>query len=277
MGKRFGLVVHSSSEAISRAIVITKQLQKMGAEVLAEEPAAAQLFLPSLSLRSTPCQMVLSLGGDGTLLRGVQWALIWGAPLLGINMGRLGFLTEAEPDRLEDVLPRLMDGGFSLEDRGLLRITSAGQTWTALNDAVITRGGYARLITMEVRVNEEWMGKYVADGMVVATPTGSTAYSLAAGGPVVSPDVDCTIVTPICAHSLQHRPTLTKGDAMIRLTMGDDQQQRAVLQVDGRNCLELHAGDEVQISRAHQKLQLVRLNDLQFYNRVHNKLKEWTQ
>lgn len=277
MEKRIGLVVHGAEAAMQKAREVASVMDSFRAKLFAEDTAAQRLLLPALSSCDEPLHFVLSIGGDGTLLRGVQWALAWNVPLLGINMGRLGFLTEAEPDALEAYIPRLMCGDYRLEDRSLLHITNGSQEWTALNDAVITRGGYARLITMEVRVDAEWMGQFVADGLVVATPTGSTAYSLSAGGPVVAPGVDCNIITPICAHSLQHRPTLTAGNATIQLKMGADLQQRGVLQIDGRNCMELSSGDKITIQRFSQKLQLVRFQDLQFFYRVHSKLKEWTQ
>ena len=141
----------------------------------------------------------------------------------------------------------------------------------------MSRGGYARLITVTALVDDELAGHYIADGLVVATPTGSTGYSLSAGGPIISPKVDCMVLTPICAHSLQHRPTVVQGSAQIRLLLGSDAPQSACLQVDGQTYAQLDDGAVVEISRADRTLQLIRTSDQPFFNLVREKLTEWTR
>ena len=138
-------------------------------------------------------------------------------------------------------------------------------------------GGYARLITVTALVDGALAGHYIADGLVVATPTGSTGYSLSAGGPIISPKVDCMVLTPICAHSLQHRPTVVQGSAQIRLLLGSDAPQSACLQVDGQTYAQLDDGAVVEISRADRTLQLIRTSDQPFFNLVREKLTEWTR
>ena len=220
---------------------------------------------------------LVSLGGDGTLLRCAQYAAACDAPLLGINMGRLGFLAETEPEALEDALRLLLSGEYQTEERAMLAVRMPdGEDRVALNDVVITRGGYARLITMRVLVDGEEVGSYHADGLIVATPTGSTGYSLSAGGPIISPRVDCTVITPVCAHSLQHRPVVVPGSAVISVQLHSDDEMTASLQVDGQSCAMLQNGGSVDIRRAAHSVRLVRLKQERFFEVVHHKLIEWS-
>ena len=220
---------------------------------------------------------IIVVGGDGTLLRGAQYALSWDAALLGVNLGRVGFLAEGEADALPKLLDKVIRGDYETERRAVLSVQMNGQSWYAINDVVMSRGGYARLITVTALVDGELAGHYIADGLVVATPTGSTGYSLSAGGPIISPKVDCMVLTPICAHSLQHRPTVVQGSAQIRLLLGSDAPQSACLQVDGQTYAQLDDGAVVEISRADRTLQLIRTSDQPFFNLVREKLTEWTR
>ena len=246
---RLGIVIHGHRpDAMAAAHHVVAQLASCGAQVLVEDEVLAAFASGSVTSLNAPdarADVILSLGGDGTLLRGAQYALSWDAALLGVNLGRVGFLAEGEAD--------------------------------AINDVVMSRGGYARLITVTALVDGELAGHYIADGLVVATPTGSTGYSLSAGGPIISPKVDCMVLTPICAHSLQHRPTVVQGSAQIRLLLGSDAPQSACLQVDGQTYAQLDDGAVVEISRADRTLQLIRTSDQPFFNLVREKLTEWTR
>ena len=154
---------------------------------------------------NSPAEIILTFGGDGTLLIGARYAMKYHIPLMGFNLGTTGFLTEEEPERLKEALDKILAGSYETEERMLLDITNAktGEHFSALNDAVITRGGYARLIRVECTVSGEAFGTFTSDGMIAATPTGSTGYSLSAGGPIVEPSMRCIVLTPVCAHSLQ--------------------------------------------------------------------------
>lgn len=276
---RVGLVVRqqlgSAQEYASRASAL---LQRLGAQVMIEEDSPVSLpeALPFSRSGAAP-EVIVSLGGDGTILRGVQYALKWDVPLLGVNLGRKGFLAEIEPQGLEEALTRLIHQEYTLEERPLLSVTFDGLRWLALNDVVVSRGGFARLIGVTTLVNGEMAGRYLADGVIVTTPTGSTGYSLSAGGPIVSPGVDCMVVTPVCAHSLQHRPCVVSGSSAIRLELDSDEEQTACLQVDGQNRAELTAGMAVQISRAAERVRFIRMQPEQFFRLVRNKLTEWSQ
>ena len=223
-------------------------------------------------------QALVCLGGDGTILRGAQYAVQWNAPLVGINLGQVGFLAEIDKEDMLPAMDALLEGRFTEEARSLLEATTEdGRRFLALNDVVVTRGGYARLVTVRALVNGTLAGDYRADGLVIATPTGSTGYSLAAGGPIVSPDVDCMIITPICAHSLQHRPEVVPGSAEISLRLHKHDVMEGALQIDGRTCAQLHAGDGVQVRRAQERLRLIRMKNTGFFEIATRKLSDWAK
>ncbi len=221
--------------------------------------------------------LILTFGGDGTLLSGARLAVEEDCPLLGFNLGTVGFLTEEEPARMEESLNALLEGRFRAEERSLLRVCNEknGKEYYALNDAVVTRGGFARLIRVESHVNGELQDIYTADGLIVATPTGSTGYSLSAGGPVVEPSMNCMIITPVCAHSLHHCPTILSGKSVIRLRLRKERIQSAELQIDGQNRGMLESGDAVSISGTERKMRLLRLHEYQFFHLMRTKLTEW--
>lgn len=274
---RIGLILHSKRpEAMECAARAVRFLRARQVEVCAEDAFAQELGLPAFS-QADKADVLVSLGGDGTLLRAVQYAFQWEAALLGINLGRVGFLTEAEPADIEAALAAVIDGCYEIEERPVLHVHAENQHWHALNDVVLSRGGRARLTTINAWVDGELSGRYVADGVVVATPTGSTGYSLSAGGPIVSPKVDCMVITPICAHTLQHRPTVVQGGAGITLELLPDDMQTASLQVDGQSCMELTSGMKAEIRKDARPLRLIRLRQQQFFQLVRDKLTEWTR
>lgn len=277
--KRIGLIVHGGrADAPAYARRTVEALQSAGAQVWAEREAAEKLSLPALEDVQSVDALV-SLGGDGTLLRAVQQAIRLHAPLMGINLGRVGFLTETEPERLEEAAQALVTERFTLEERSLLyaQRQRTGESYLALNDVVVSRGGYARLINLDAWSGQELVGHYIADGLVVATPTGSTGYSLSAGGPVIHPSVDCMVITPICAHSLQHRPVVVPGEERIRLTLVTEEETAVVLQVDGQTRCMLQGGETILIHKAKDTVRLIRLSPRRFFPLVREKLTEWSR
>jgi len=219
--------------------------------------------------------LVLTFGGDGTFLSGARFAMEYGIPLLGINLGTVGFLTEEEPEHLDGCLKALMEGKFREEERFLLKIRARGGEFLALNDAVITRGRFARLIRVECRVNGEPYGVFTADGMIAATPTGSTGYSLSAGGPIVQPEMNCIVLTPVCAHSLQSCPCIVSGSSGITMRLTPERKQTAELQIDGMDRGKLEAGDEIFITGADKSVKLLRIHPYHFFSLLQDKLIEW--
>ena len=222
-------------------------------------------------------ELILTFGGDGTLLIGARFASKFDIPLMGINRGTIGFLTEEEPEQMYSALERILAGDFRIEDRMMLKIRNnqTKEEWEALNDIVITRGGYARLIRVECDVNGERFGVFTADGMIAATPTGSTGYSLSAGGPIVEPGMNCVILTPVCAHSLQKCPCIVSDKANICFRLQQDRKQTAELQIDGMSCGTLQAGDEVNVTGSEKRIRLLRLHPYRFYTLIQRKLHEW--
>ena len=222
--------------------------------------------------------MLLTLGGDGTLLRGARMVAPFGVPVLGVNLGHLGFLTSFGPDELEHGLTRLMSGETELDERMVLEIRAESAegvvhtTCLALNDAVLHRGGKARMIRMAVRAHDEEVGTYSADGIILATPTGSTAYSLSAGGPIVSPVVDCIIATPICPHTLAVRPLVLSAAETVTVEVLTPSGP-LILTVDGQESANLVPGDRVVARRTDPPLRLVRFPGQTFFSTLRRKLR----
>jgi NAD+ kinase len=226
--------------------------------------------------------LVVSLGGDGTLLRASRLILGRGVPLLGINLGHLGFLTAAADDELEQALDRVLAGDFVLEPRFTLQASVRDRDGTevaayrALNDIVVHKAGAARVARLEVRVGpageEEDIGSFSGDGVIVATPTGSTAYNLSAGGPIVVPTMECLTVTPICPFTLAVRPLVVPSkEAVVVRALEPDPS--LVLTVDGQDGRRLEDGEWVRVARGDAPLELVRFPGSTFFATLRRKLK----
>lgn len=276
--KSIGMMVHPGREdSPDKAAIAIKCFHGANIRVYTEAwiNEALDLKLPLLS-RNKPDAMV-ALGGDGTLLRSAQFAIAHGIPLLGVNLGRVGFLTESEFSELESAAAQLAKGEFELEKRMLLKVqVNDDEPYLALNDAVVSRGGHSRLITIDAHISKDQIGRYIADGVIVATPTGSTGYSLSAGGPIISPGVPCMVITPICAHSLQHRPVVVPDSANVHLHLRCPDQQGILLTVDGQDAMALGGTDRVAVSRADNDLNLIRFAEPHFFNLVREKLSQWS-
>ena len=223
--------------------------------------------------------MVIALGGDGTFLAVAREAACRGTPVLGLDVGHLGFLAEAAPAALDDELVRALQGDFTVEPRLMLCAEvhteqTPRDTFVALNDALVGRQGLGP-VTLELCVDGEPVITYEADGLIVATPTGSTGYTLSAGGPIVAPEVECLIVTPVCAHTLDARPLVVGTDAQIEVVVGTRRGGAArpvALIVDGQLSCPLSVGDRVLVARAPHVARLVRLSEGTFYHRLRTKL-----
>jgi NAD+ kinase len=206
--------------------------------------------------------LLVVLGGDGTLLHGGALVADKRVPILGINLGHLGFLTSCAPADAQTALERALDGQLPLEARlrlcvELIRGSGERITRFACNDTVVSQGALARLIELEAFLDDRLITKYRADGLIVATPTGSTAYTLAAGGPIVTPDVKAFVVTPICPHTLTNRPVVVPSTSRVMVRLGSP-AEHVVLTVDGQWGTSLSDGDRVEISAAKEPLRLFR-------------------
>lgn len=221
-------------------------------------------------------ELMIVLGGDGAMLDAARRAAPAGIPIFGINMGRVGYMTELEIDEL-DLLPRIFEGKYRLDERTMLQATvrsGRGQvkcSGYALNEAAITNGSAARIIDLQVSDGEELVYTCRADGLVIATPTGSTAYSLSAGGPIVDPKLPCFCVTPICPHSLAVRPLMFPDTADLRIKNICNREKVLHLTLDGRLTFDLYYGDTVGITRSELKVCLLRVKEESFYSKIRMK------
>lgn len=218
------------------------------------------------------------LGGDGTLLKAARILAPAGVPILGVNVGHLGFLTELEADNLFTELPFFLEGRFIIDERSMLEAKvlkekGVGRRLLALNDVVLSTGGMARVGEVSVWVDDSPLGVYPADGVIISTPTGSTAYSLAAGGPIVSPELAVIIVTPICAHTFYARPTVISPRARVTIRVVRV-HGRAVATIDGQEIRILREGEGVEVRLAAERARLMRKPDWDFYRVLRRKLSE---
>ena len=221
--------------------------------------------------------VLLTLGGDGTLLRGARLLAGRPAPILGVNLGRIGFLTSCAGDELELALRRLSTGDYAVEERMALDavVHDAGgderRRLFALNDVVMHKGGFARMLTLSVHAGDDPVARFSADGLVVSTPTGSTAYSLSAGGPVVVPTLDSIILTPISAHTLALRPMVLPPHVALRIQAVDGPEQLLVT-VDGQTGTTFAPGETLLVRRADRPVLIVRFPGTSFFARLTRKL-----
>ena len=276
-------------EKAGAALSVVEELLRYGVEILIpqinrgrveklKKPGMNPTYLPMDEVYAN-ADLVVTLGGDGTILEVARRTAFRNTPILGLNLGRLGFMAELELEKL-DRLEGLFNGSAWLETRSMLKadVLEKGDpdnvkvSSFALNDAVIQNGGAARIVNLELFERGVPVSTYRGDGLIVSTPTGSTAYSLSAGGPVIDPKLNCLCITPICPHSLNMRPILFPDDAIIEIKSIEDRARYLCLTLDGRINVEIHYGDIVRITKSPMKTTLVRLDEQSFYNRLRQKM-----
>ncbi len=221
--------------------------------------------------------LLLVLGGDGTLLAAAREAALRGVPILPVNMGSLGFLTSFTVDELYPALEATLAGESTINERVLLLVerVNRGEILTkqrVLNDCVVHKGTLARMIELELYVDKGFVCRYRADGLIVATPTGSTAYSMSAGGPIVHPMVESILITPICPHTLSDRPVVIHDTSMIELRVAESSES-AFLTLDGQTGVPMQVGDRVRITRAEERLKLIQPPNKTYFEILRSKLK----
>ncbi|SDN35444.1 NAD(+)/NADH kinase [Acetanaerobacterium elongatum] len=222
------------------------------------------------------CNFVVTIGGDGTLLHAAKKAAFYGKPVVGVNVGRLGFMSFIEPNNLS-VLNRVTNGDYNTENRMMLEIIKQSgnieQSYYALNDAVISKGIKAQIIDLNVACNDKAVSSYRADGIILSTPTGSTAYNMAAGGPVISPYVECITMTPICAHSLVSRTIIFSPEDVISVTSGKERDGCEVyLTVDGEEAIKIDIEDTIIIKKSSVYVKLLNLEYKDFFEVLNQKV-----
>ncbi len=255
MSKKLGMVMSDRPAAVRFAGQLAEAARRHGIEAFPGTEGA---------------EVVVAIGGDGTVLQAAQSAIALDVPLLGFNLGTIGFLAESEPEDVDDAVKRLASGLYRVEERLTVRARlDSGAAATGLNDVVVEKIESQRLVVLKVEVDGESFLTHRADGMVVATSTGSTAYAFSAGGPLVDPQIDALLFTPVAPHSLFNRTLVLPPDVTIRVIVADDRSVR--VSVDGREIGTLDEGAEVVIDRGARPLRYVRFGDEGFPARVTRK------
>lgn len=220
---------------------------------------------------------IIVLGGDGTLLDTGRKAAKYGTPLLGINMGTLGFLASADVSEVRETIERVLDGDYKLEKRLMLEAEIVSETdstkkYNAVNDVCITRGVFTKITGYSIYVNDEYLATFRADGVIISTPTGSTAYNLSAGGPVLKPDIGCMAITPICAHSLHSRSIVISADDTVRIEADFGSNGDVIMSMDGQTSVILNNGDTINVRKSANSMNIIKTNIRSFYEILRKKL-----
>ncbi|HET6421491.1 MAG TPA: NAD(+)/NADH kinase [Geobacteraceae bacterium] len=221
--------------------------------------------------------MIVVLGGDGTLISVARQVGETEVPIMGVNLGSLGFLTEITLDVLYPALDSYLRGDYKVSERMMLKVTLIRDgkevcSHEALNDVVINKGAPAKIITLDASVNGSFLATFKADGLILASPTGSTGYSLSATGPIIDPSIDCILITPICPHTLTNRPLVVAAERMISVTL-DSMMENVMLTIDGQVGVKLAHKDEIVVRRAEHRTKLVMSSDTDYFEVLRNKLK----
>ena len=277
--KKIGLVIKSDGKAKKKAAELERWLRSRKIEIVRKKTVESGQKNAARSVSPAPSDLdcIFVLGGDGTFLSAVRWIGDRDIPILGIKFGEVGFLAEIAEENLYTAAEKVLKGDFILRPRMRLsvKVRRRNETLaqeTVLNDVVINRGALARLAHIETYIDDHYLTTYSADGLIVATPTGSTAYSLAAGGPVIHPAVPGIILTPICPFTLTNRPLIVPESANIKIRLAKGSSD-IILTFDGQKGLEIDDRDEIVIQKGPHSIHLITLPDRQYFDILKNKLK----
>jgi NAD+ kinase len=263
---------------------LTEWLSHRGIKASVEDHLSKQLRRSSLTETAESSEiahdadLVVVLGGDGTLIAAARLVGEREVPILGVNLGSLGFLTEITLDELYPAMERSLEGDFEVSERMMLTasVTRGGEelcSHRVLNDVVLNKGALARIIDMETVVDHHYLTTFKADGLIVSTPTGSTGYSLSANGPIIHPALECISITPICPHTLTNRPLVVGRDASIQIRLKSGVDEAVYLTLDGQVGVKLATGDAVQIERSAHATRLIQSRSKDYYEVLRTKLK----
>lgn len=278
-----GIYPNPKKAAVSTVLkMVIEHCAKYAIQVLMPQDEANELQYPEFAcnrkLMSEKISLALTLGGDGTLLNVAKEVAPAGIPVCGINLGQLGFLTHIEVSKIQAGLQQLFAGDYRIEERLMLetviiRNKETIQLPPALNDVVVTKGGFSRLIRLNLYIDNQFTETYPADGLIVATSTGSTGYSLSAGGPIISPNLKVTVITPICPHSLNSRSLIISEEEEVKISFQATTHDDVALTVDGQKVYSLMADDCILVRRSALRAKLVRFLENGFYETLHSKLR----
>jgi NAD+ kinase len=278
--RRILVVAHAGRpEAVVAARTVCRRLLESGLGVRASKQEAADIDVGGVEvvtesdLPAQDCELVVVLGGDGTILRGAELARPTQTPLLGVNLGHVGFLAEAEHDDLDTTVDRVVERSYEVEERLTVDVSVfldgdlIAEGW-ALNDASVEKAARERMVDLVVEIDGRPLSRWAGDGVVCATPTGSTAYSFSAGGPIVWPEVEALLLAPISAHALFARPLVVSPDSVLAVEVQGDTTGSAVLWCDGRRTVDLPRGARMEVRRGRYPVRLARLHMAPFTDRL---------
>jgi NAD+ kinase len=285
--KRIGIIAKQNKpEDVTITGGLVEWLQSKGIDVYIEEGIGEAIratmkgpWLTGIKKEEIPshAEMIIVLGGDGTLLSVARLVGKHEVPILGVNLGGLGFLTEIKLEELYRVLERVIKGDFVTDERvvltaGVIRRGEKLAEFIVLNDAVINKGALARIIDIETTINGDYLTTFKSDGLIISTPTGSTAYNLSAGGPIAYPSLHCIIITPICPHTLTNRPIVIPDDVEVRVIL-KSKQQEVILTLDGQQGFVLEFEDTVVVKKAEGRILLIKSPYRHYFEVLREKLK----
>ena len=280
--KKIGIVVKDHKETVEKAKELESWLKAKGIEVLTRQNIPAPITSKECLVENIPkapldlCCIVV-LGGDGTFLSAIRWIQDTGIPVLGVNLGDFGFLTEASADQLFPIMEDVINDACTTEERILL----SAQVWrdgegiacqTVLNDVVVNKEALARIAHIHTYINDDYLTTFKADGLIVSTPTGSTAYSLSAGGPIIYPSIETIILTPICPFTLTNRSLILPDTATIKIKL-DERDSNVFLTFDGQVGLHVTYQDSIVIQKAPHTIHMIRPPGLSYYDVLKTKLR----
>ncbi|MFZ2491889.1 MAG: NAD(+)/NADH kinase [Thermoanaerobaculia bacterium] len=272
----------TSQAALAYAQHVAADLRDRGLAVIFDEQTAAEIGEARASapkdVLGRSCDLLITFGGDGTLLAVARHASEQ-VPIIGVNVGTLGFLTEIRVEEFPAVLQRVLEGNYLVEPRVTFNVTAHGpgrdpnRKYRVLNDVAINKSAIARMIEMRVSVAGLFVSTFRGDGLIVSTPTGSTAYNLSAGGPIIYPTMGALVITPICPHMLTNRPIVLPDELDVEITLTTPDQQDIFLTLDGQEGFDLHDTDHVRITRSEERVLLVQSPDKNYFDVLRTKLK----
>ncbi len=279
--KKIGIIAKNISKAHAAVRKLSKWLSARGKKVLLDERTASDLGMAGVAAKDLPSlvDMIIVLGGDGTLLSAARLVADSkkNVPIFGVNLGSLGFMAEVSLDELYANLEKALAGKLQAEERmmltaGIIRRGKKVSEYNVLNDAVVSKGAIARMVSLEVSVGDDYLTSIRADGLILATPTGSTAYSLSAGGPIIHPALHCFVVTPICPHTLSNRPIAIPDSAIVRVKLVS-RSEGVSLSLDGQVVSPLRMNDIVEVKKAKYRVRLIKHPTKNYYEILRTKLK----
>lgn len=279
--KKIGIITNREKDVgLTYTDQLIKSIEKHGGQAVLPTPAAKKGMDgldDEVEEICHKCEAIICIGGDGTFLKTARTAYLYDIPIMGINLGSLGFLTDIEKCDIDQSVARLFNNDFYIEERMMIssKIYKEGKLFSedvAINDVVISRAGVPRILHLNTFIDDNFVDMFPGDGIIVCTPTGSTAYSLSAGGPIAEPTSKLIILTPICPHILYSRSFIYEDQRRIKISVSEDFEHSAVITVDGQKLYNITGGDYIEIEKTNSKLKIIKINSKNFFTVLKNKI-----